>query len=389
MALDLYGTPANLEQDKEFRIVLKVNGRVFNFWKSINVNRSIAQIAGTFTFIASNRYAGEDEKWGFTTGDECQVFVDGQEIITGYIDEIEKDYNDISVSGRDKTGDLVDCPYDVFTYISELKNQTFLQIIQKLTEPFRIDTILDSALIFESSFYTSIAEYKIETGALVFEQIAILCQQYGVLPVPDGKGNLKITRAGLSKASDILQVGVNIKNNKLTQSDKDRFSVYYAEGPAKSNAFSDNLIAEGKLVDNYVKRHRPYIILVGEQATNETCQKRVAWEARIRAGASRKVSTQVRGWTQSNGKIWPLNGLVQVLDDKIGVIDELLIASLNLKLDDSGGEITNLALVHPDTFVLKQNTPVNSTEGINAFGRPLKNSPLKPKVKKPKPYNPK
>jgi prophage tail gpP-like protein len=376
MALDnIYEVPGVL-QDTETRAILKVNGRAFNTWKSITIERSITQLAGSFSFVTANRFAGENEKWNITTGDECSVSIGDETIITGYIDDVDDGYDldshDVTFNGRDKTADLIDCPYDVFANVSELHNQTFLQIIEKLCSQSSINVILDSALSSETALTTVIPVYNIETGTMIYEQISTLCLQYGVLSITDGNGNIKITRSGLTKAYDILQSGVNIKANRLNQSDADRYSVYYAEGPSKSTAFTNKLISEGKLEDNYIKRNRPFIILVGEQATGDTCQKRAAWEARIKAGVSRKVSTQVKGWVQTNKKLWPLNGLVQVVDKKIGINEELLIASINLSLDSTGGEVSNLALVHPDTFVLQQNTPINSKDGLNAFGRPLK-----------------
>lgn len=375
-----FGLPTGSAQPVETRAVLKVKGQVLNRWKSININRSIAQISGTFTFSTSNPYPGKSEKWGFENGDECTVDISGQRVLTGYIDEVEEAYavgsHDISFSGRDKTADLVDCPYDVFSLSGELLNLSFLQIITKLAESVSVDVELDAALLSDSSLFKVIPapEYKIQTGRMMFEDISTLCQQHGVLPITTGDGKLFITRAGLAAATDSLESGVNIKSNKKTESIKERYSTYYAEGPVTTSAFNSKLIAEGIANDEYVasKRTRPYIILVGEQATDDLCQKRAAWEARIRAGASRKVETVVRKWTQSNDVIWPLNGLVAMVDNIISVKDRLLIAGLNLSLDGTGGELTTFSLVHPDTFKLKERVPISSTEGLNAFGRPLK-----------------
>jgi len=378
----LSALPTGLADPVETRAVLRVNGRRFNSWKSISINRSIAQIAGSFSFTTSNRYAGEVEKWGVTTGDECTVDVGDEQVINGYIDDISDGYSvsshDVTFSGRDKTADLVDCHYNPFEEVdqailtalnntltgnkggkSEFNNQTFLQIIEKLCAPFNIEVELDSALLIYPDLFQLIAKYAVETGSFVYENIATLCQQYAVLPITTGDGKLFITRAGLVKANDALEVGVNIIANKLAQSDKDRYSVYYVEGIPKPSVFNLKLTAKGSLTDDYIKRYRPLVILAGEQAiTDDVGQKRCAWEARIRMGASRKVETTVRKWTQTNGKIWPLNGLVPMRDKKIGVEKELLIAGLALNLDSTGGELTTMSLVHPDTFILKQNTPV-------------------------------
>lgn len=349
--------------DAKTRAVLKINGRQFDTWKSINAQRSIAQIAGTFSFTTSNRFAGDVARWGFTTGDSCTVSIGDNTILTGYLDDIDDGYSlnthDVTFTGRDKTEDLVDCAYDTFTLGSQLKNLTVLQIIKKLCDPFGISVEVDDSTVKAELSKEKVPVYNIEIGDKVYSMISTLCQQYAILPITTGDGKLRLTRTGIKKANDILEVGKNILANRLNQSDKDRFSVYYATGPAKTSAFNSKLIVNGKLSDNYVKRTRPLVILVGEQAnSDDVLQKRAAWEARIRAGGSRKVQTKVRGWTQSNGDIWPLNGLVSVKDDKIGVNGEFLIASINFSLDGSGGELTNMSLVPPEAFDLQKRTDI-------------------------------
>ena len=86
------------------------------------------------------------------------------------------------------------------------------------------------------------------------------------------------------------------------------------------------------------------------------------WEGQNRAGKSRSVNYQVQGWTQSNGKVWPLNALVKVRDSFLNINKEMLIASVNFSIDDQQGTLTNLNLVLPDTFKLP---PVNPTKEMS------------------------
>ena len=89
--------------------------------------------------------------------------------------------------------------------------------------------------------------------------------------------------------------------------------------------------------------------------------------ARFRAGASRKLEVLVQGWTQPNGQIWPLHGLVNITDKWIGITAKMLIAGVTYSLDDSGGELTTLQLVFPETFQLKRRAPVKKQEFKTAF----------------------
>jgi prophage tail gpP-like protein len=379
MAIDLSETPGSLERPIDTRIELNVGGRAFKAWKSININRSLTQIAGSFSFTTANRFAGENEKWGITSGSPCTISIKGENIITGYVDEIEDGYglgnHDITFSGRDKTGDLVDCSLDLGVKVigssgsfpvvsSEFKNLNVIQIVERLCAPFNISVKIHKSILAELKA-ARIADYRPELGSKVYEEIAFLGQQYAFLPMAFGDGNLTLTRVGTETALDTLEVGVNILANKLMQSDKERYSVYYAKGKVPTpNDHNKKLNVEGKYEDAYMSkgRFRPLVILIDEQANSDgVCKKRAQWEADIRAGASRKVETMVRGWDQFNGGLWPLNGIVQVKDLKIGVQDPFLIAGINLTLDGNGGELTRMGLVHPDTFLLQKRAKVPNT----------------------------
>ena len=359
-------------KDQKTRAILKINGNRLDIWKTISVQMSVTQIAGQFSFSTSNRFAGENEKWGIATGDKFELEIAGQTLMTGFLDDVDDGYeagsHTITFSGRDKTADLVDCPFDVFTAgFSQINNQTVLQIITKLCKPFGINVVVNDLSLKAELNTEKIAVYDIELGDMVYSQIAVLCRQYAVLPIPSGDGNLALTRSGLSSTHDKLESGVNILANRLIQSDKDRFSIYYATGGAKQDAFSKKLNVEGTYRDNNIKRFRPTITLVGAQAGSDgLCQKRAQWEAKIRVGASRKVQTRVKGWTQSNGDIWSMNTIVPIKDRKIGVLGLFLIAGVTLNLDDKGGELCTIMSVPPDTFAINKTTSI-SNKKITAF----------------------
>ena len=76
-----------------------------------------------------------------------------------------------------------------------------------------------------------------------------------------------------------------------------------------------------------------------------------------RIGASRTVDYEVQGWTQSDGKIWPLNAMVQVKDDILGIAGEsLLMSDLSFTVGDAGA-ITKMRLVDPNVFEVLPEAP--------------------------------
>jgi len=353
---------AAIQASKKTRISLLIDGFDYQNWKSISISRSVVQMAGEFSFTCSNLHAGANQKWNIFGGSPCQVVLEGEPIITGYIDGINPSYdsdsNDITFTGRDKTADLVDCTFDLDTFGNEYFNLTVAQVMQRLCNPFGIEVVLDTPDI-ASDFAEIIPVHRINPGVFVYEMVAELCQQYGVMPMTLGDGKLHITRTGLFRTFDSLEFGVNIKSASLDLSDKDRFGTYYVYGAQVENAFDKAKALQGKLVDEYIKRHRTLSVPISQGATTKgICDARTAWEQSTREGASRKVTIGLQSWTQSNDVPWPLNAIVPIEDDIIGIKKDQLIASIAMSLDDSGGEIIKLGLVHPDTFKLKKQAKV-------------------------------
>ena len=165
---------------------LTVNGSKYSGWKSININLGLEQLSGTFELVVSEKWPDNLTARKMRPGEACTVDIEGQIIITGYVDDVlpslDSDSHSVSIKGRDKTGDLVDCSAIYKT--GEWTNKKLDVIAANLCEPFGITVIVN----------TDIGEpFKKETiqqGETVFEILDRLARQRGVLLTSDGLGNL-------------------------------------------------------------------------------------------------------------------------------------------------------------------------------------------------------
>jgi prophage tail gpP-like protein len=337
-------------------ILLKVNGRVFTGWTDVQIEKSLMAVSGSFSLGATDVYPGAIKSLKISLGDACKVTVNNQIVIDGYIDEINVDYTDTShnlqISGRDKTADLVDCSFTAD--VNEWKKQPISTVIPKLCEEVNVSVAIDSSVT------TEVAEKLGTIKANEFDNISDLikniCKVHGILMTTYGDGKLVLTRAGSERATDVLQLGSNVKSGQITQSNRDRFSTYIAKGQGVG---SDNILdannnssLSGTATDPLITRNRPRVIFLEKAGQGEADYiKRAKWEARIQAGLSRSLSYKLQDWVQSNGKIWPLNALVQVKDSFLGIHSTLLISKIIFSLNDSG-RLTQLDLVHPDMFAI-------------------------------------
>jgi prophage tail gpP-like protein len=338
------------------RINIKINGQSFDKWESVAIYKSIDTISGTFAAATTDFFPGEPTKWNIKPGDSCIVEVDDQKIITGYIDDFNIEYdvdgNAIKIIGRDKTSDLVDCAFD--SEVNEWKNQTILNLIKNMCNPFNIAVNVDTNITDRTD--TIIDTFKIDEGEVISNEIIKLCIDNAILPICYNDGKLTLTNTSASrKMNDQIEVGNNAKKGIFLQSNKERYSKYIVKGQGIGNdekKLNTFISPYGIYFDNVVSRNRTKIIFADNITDSGKCINRAKWEGKLRAGKSRARQYVVEDWTQKNGKIWEINSLVNVVDEFFNINGSLLITDIVYNYDEEDGEIALLTLIDPSAYDL-------------------------------------
>jgi len=349
--------------------ILKVGGNEFNGWTNVTIEKSMRQITGSFGLSTIDIHSGFPYKWNILMGAECILEINDQKVITGYIEDIIIDYDatshNIQFGGRDKTGDLVDCSFDQIT--KEWKGLSIKEIIKRVCAPFEIDVVVDTSVLTDANAIWP-ETVKADEGETAFDLIIKLCKMKAILPISYSDGKLTLTRAGTNyKANDVLEQGENILKGNFDNSNKERFQTYIVKGQGKgedTKSIFSFTGAIGRRTDNVITRYRPIIIFTETKCDSGKCVERAKWELNNRAGASRSVNYEVQGWTQSDGKIWPLNAMVDVRDNILGIEKSLLISDLSFTVSESG-TVTQMRLVDPNTFKVLETTPIKG--GMDAI----------------------
>lgn len=336
-------------------IQLRIGSRLFHGWKSISVTRSMTTLSGGFSISSSQLNPFDPENQEILAGDNCELLLNGQVVITGYIDNrrivYDPDSHELSVTGRDKLGDIVDCSVDgPNSGPGEWSNAGLLRITQDVVAPYGVEAFAETDLgrPFEHE--------RAEIGATVFDHLAPLCKARAVLALSYGDGRLILSRAGVRRAVDALVLGENVKSGDAEDDRTNRFSVYTVKGQSTTNDWMGNgeyISPSGVAFDSAIKRYRPKTILAGTATDPGSCRDQAAWEAVVRAGQSTPLTYVVVGWSMSNGRLWPLNALIPVKDSFVGINRDMLIAQLAFTLDESGGQVTRISVVHPNSFALE------------------------------------
>lgn len=330
-------------------LTLTIGGRTFWGWKQLTVTRGIEQLAGTFELVAADRWAIDGAAAPIVPGAECRVSIDQSTLITGYVDEVEPTHDgrnhELSIRGRDKTADLVDCV--ALSDGQGWSGRKLSQIAADLCKPFGIPVVVAAD---EGEAFTV---GRIEPDETVFETLARAARQRGVLLMSDGLGRLVITRAGDQRASTPLVLGQNILAGIGLHSHRDRFHRYLVRGQAvetsTESATAQQVQAEAS--DVQIRNARVTAVHAWDQMSVAQAQQLANWTQRTRRGRGQRATETVRGWLDG-GTPWAPNQLVTVQDPWTRVNGEVLIAQVVYRLDPEQGQRTDLTVVPKAAYEL-------------------------------------
>ena len=332
-------------------VVLTVGGARYDGWTEIRVQRSIEQVAGQFSLSVTERWSDNDEPLPIRPGAACQVHIGAVPVVTGYVDDVSTSYDAVShsitVAGRDRTADLVDCSVPVNG--GTLVGQTLLSAAQRLCKPFGIEVV--SEVDARGAFRV----VRNNPGESVFERLDAGAKVRAVLLVTDGSGRLVITRASSERIPTVLALGDNVLACAARFSHKDRFRDYTVAG--QQEAKDEELYGEsafsiaGQAHDPLVDRHRPLYISTENLNGNADARRRAEWERNVRFGRSQSLQYTVNGWEYEPGELWPINRLVAVRDELLGLDVDRLITGVEFSLG-ADGERTVLTLMPREAFEL-------------------------------------
>jgi prophage tail gpP-like protein len=330
-------------------VELKVSGGIFGGWESVEIRTGIEQVAGTFKLGVTERWAGQATPTPIMPGFACEVLLDGETVITGFVDTSDPSFDDanhtVLVEGRDKTGDLVDC--SAIHKSGQWVNRTLDKIASDICAPFGIK------VINQTDVGKAFPSFNVQEGERAFEAIDRMARMRAVLLVSDGLGNLVITRAGQQRIETELVEGVNIKSARGKFDWRERFSHYVIKGQHRGFDYEtpdDARGPSGTADDTVINRYRPLVVLAEDQGHIATLTQRAEWERNVRLGRSNRATITVQGWKHAAG-LWRANNLVGLRSPRLYADLDLLIAQVTFKLD-ANGTTTELELCRPEAYDL-------------------------------------
>lgn len=332
-------------------LVLQVNGRNYTGWERINVTLGIEQVSGSFDLTASERHPGRPDALGINLGDQCRVLLGGATVITGYVDDVNPDYDNefhtVQITGRDRTGDLVDCA--ALHGSGEWHKASLTRIATDICAPFGVKAI--AAVDVGKPF----SRFSIWPGETAYDCLERAARMRGVLLMAGGAGNLLLTRAGTGRIGTALVKGRNVERASGAFSHRDRYSLYIVKGqapgePSNLDHAGHHLQTRASVRDDAISRYRPHVV-IAEPGDGSTYKDRAVWERNVRAGRGSRATCTVTGWEHAAG-LWLPNRLVPVRDDYLGIDGDMLIAQVQFGLEEGRGSTAQITVCKPEAFDL-------------------------------------
>ncbi|MEM7422095.1 MAG: phage baseplate assembly protein [Pseudomonadota bacterium] len=324
------------------RVEVVTAGEIFTGWLRASIERGVDRLASSFSMVVA------EKPWPIAPGDAVEIRLGGERLVTGFVDQVEPRYDAgqhlISVSGRSRTCDVIDCPSAAVP--GQWSGLTTEEITRALVEPFGI------AVTLEGPPGEALREFRIEQGRRVGDMIEEVARLHGLLATDDPAGDIILITPGERRADGRIVRGENVLRARATARQTDRFSVYRIKAQRPSDDQSGATAAAGILAeanDDQVHRYRPMIITPPRPLDEPAAREMAEYERRVRFGRSYEASFTVQGWRQGGGSIWRPGDLVSVSDDWLRLDGEMLIASCRYAYGPDG-QTTEINLVRPDAF---------------------------------------
>ena len=327
-------------------VILIVGGRKYGGWKEIEVVRSIETLANGFSLTAAAKEDGSGADFQFRAGAACSIAIGTEKLFDGWVEQVKPEYSDtghsITVSGRDRTGDLVDC--SAVHKTGSWRNARIEAIAAELAQPFGINV---SATADTGA---PLAKFALQQGETVFAAIERMLRYRGLLAVSTVEGNVEI----ISPKKDGVDFAIDpawLKEAQATHDTSERFSQYIVKGQA-SGSDNNHGAAVSKVraeaTDPAVSRYRPMLVIGEEQSSIDALGKRANWEAVTRSAKAQGATLTMAGW-RTGKQLYAPNRIALLRDARLFIDSPMLLSSVTF-LKGQVGTVSKIELAPPEAF---------------------------------------
>jgi len=340
-------------------LTLAVGGQIFGGWQTVRITRGIERMPSDFDIGLTELYPGQADRLSIQPGQECEVRLGGDVVLTGRIDRyhaaISAEGHSVRVQGRGRCRNLVDCAAGIReddTYAMQISGGDALKIASDLAQPFGIKVTRR-----DDEAGNTIPQFNVTFGETAFEIIDRVARYRQLLAYEATDGNLILARAGSDIMGSGFVMGENIEAASVTLSVDERFSDYYAVWTSVDSlsgigqAGGTSGFTHARVRDASMTEFRPYGF-VSEQFIDgrDIAQDRAVWEMNRRNGRARAISLTCDSWRDIDGRLWEPNARALVDAPQLKLPSQfMLIGEVTFRRGEDGTH-ADLILMPPEAY---------------------------------------
>jgi prophage tail gpP-like protein len=298
--------------------------------------------------------------------DKVKVFIDDNKVITGYIEDLAISYTAGShsreVSGRDKTGDLIDSSIIQKNY----KQRNFIKMAEavlkdngysdiKVINNIKKLPILTVAASQDSSNFEDDEQPTTENGDSIASYLDRYAKKIQALLITDEDGNINVTNEGDQLAVGALISGggqSNILSANISVSTTERYRFMEIYSQSSNDEFEVSTTPQNAVaIDSIIRSPRRKRMTMSTASKVISLTNLAKWNVNVRKAKGSRYNCRVQGFytSRDKGLLWIPNTLVQLRDDKCQVSGQFLIQGVTYTKNESGS-FTDLSIVEKGAF---------------------------------------
>jgi len=388
-------------------LFLEVKGKRYTHFESIEVNRSLNTLSGSFSFtttvdtpngfpiklgqkcrvIAEKELSGSDKSSleaflpsfsaGSTSGaassiasflgDEPSVVIDGY-VETISVSADSPGSHSITIDGRDKTGDLIDSQVAKGSGIGARKGTSAKEAIERVLENTGFMDV--KVLVYPDSFVPPGLQFKTDdpqTGDRILDAINNIATSVPVMITGSSPGNITLEKPGGDTAGvPILNVIGGEDNNVIRMSYQEttvnRFSKYTAHADTKVSLLGGSASEDSSATDKDIRVTRKMVFTGPKVSVKDTPK----WELNTRKANGTTYRCTLHGHFSDGEETipWRPGQKVYIADDFAGLNKHMLLSSVRFSYDADKGSTSELEFVGVGAYELQTPTEPSTSFGI-------------------------
>lgn len=338
----------------EAAVTLRFDGRRVGCWQQVDIRDSVDDLCASVRLGIG--LPGTGDGLGLTANTVLDVLIGDQSVATvrpdGLRREVAESSHEIHVEARSLGRELVDCQYS-----KTLSGLRLGEIVQRLCNTFAVPVQIDVETAVVPDFSM---QCEVPANALIN---AVRAANLLLYPRPDG--GLILTRPTDAAPVATLEGGVNILRYAVVDEFKLRFSDYTIKG----YDYAANNALVGAAKDAGITYFRPMHVVADKHGQGlGGCERRALLERNRRLARAHRLELAVQGWRyrDENGiwQPWAINTQVRVMIAEEQIDGVFLVGERAFRLDDRGGQVTHLTVMHRNAFLGAERKKVKRGAGV-------------------------